>query len=53
MPKVRDRSGSGGHFNSSLMLPNLRHANSMDELIPWLYLRVFQPVTLSMPRLRW
>ena len=39
VPKVRDRSGSGVKFNSSLLPPYLKRAKSLDELIPWLYLR--------------
>lgn len=39
VPKVRDRSGSGVRFNSTLLPPYLKRAKSMDELIPWLYLR--------------
>ena len=36
-PKVRDRSGSGIRFNSQLLPPYLKRAQSLDELIPWLY----------------
>lgn len=39
VPKVRDRSGSGIKFNSTLLPPYLKRARSLDELIPWLYLR--------------
>jgi len=39
VPKVRDRSGTGIKFNSSLLPPYLKRARSLDELIPWLYLR--------------
>jgi len=39
VPKVRDRSGSGIKFNSNLLPPYLKRAKSLDELIPWLYLR--------------
>ncbi len=39
VPKVRDRSGSGLHFNSQLLPPYLRRTKSMEELIPWLYLK--------------
>ena len=39
VPKVRDRSGSGIRFNSQLLPPYLKRARSLDELIPWLYLR--------------
>jgi putative transposase len=39
VPKVRDRSGSGICFNSSLLPPYLKRSGSIDELLPWLYLR--------------
>jgi transposase-like protein len=39
VPKVRDRNGSGIKFNSQLLPPYLKRAKSLDELIPWLYLR--------------
>lgn len=39
VPKVRDRSGSGICFNSSLLPPYLKRSSSIDELLPWLYLR--------------
>lgn len=39
VPKVRDRSGSGIYFNSQLLPPYLRRTKSMEELIPWLYLK--------------
>ena len=39
VPKVRDRSGAGIRFNSTLLPPYLKRAQSLDELIPWLYLR--------------
>jgi len=39
VPKVRDRSGSGIKFNSSVLPPYLKRSKSLDELIPWLYLR--------------
>lgn len=39
VPKVRDRSGGGVKFNSTLLPPYLKRAKSLEELIPWLYLR--------------
>ena len=39
VPKVRDRSGSGIRFNSSLLPPYLKRAESIEELLPWLYLK--------------
>ncbi len=38
-PKVRDRSGSGICFNSSLLPPYLMRSSSIEEPLPWLYLR--------------
>ncbi len=42
-PRVRDRRGAGSkdavRFSSSLLPPYLRRSKSIDELIPWLYLR--------------
>jgi hypothetical protein len=46
MPKVRDRSGSGIRFNSTLLPPYLKRAKRLDELISWLDLR---GVALSAP----
>ena len=39
VPKVRDRSCSGLHFNSQLLPPYLKRTKSIEELIPWLYLK--------------
>lgn len=39
VPKVRDRSSQGIKFNSNLLPPYLKRSKSMEELIPWLYLR--------------
>jgi len=39
VPKVRDRSGSGIRFNSSLIPPYLKRTRSIEEFLPWLYLR--------------
>jgi len=39
VPKVRDRSGSGVCFSSSLLPPYLKRAKSIEELLPWLYLK--------------
>lgn len=39
VPKVRDRSGSGIRFNSALLPPYLKRAKSIEELLPWLYLK--------------
>jgi transposase-like protein len=39
VPKVRDRSGSGIKFNSNLLPPYLKRARSVEEFLPWLYLK--------------
>jgi transposase-like protein len=39
VPKVRDRSGSGVRFNSSLLPPYLKRTRSVETLLPWLYLK--------------
>ena len=39
VPKVRDRSGQGIKFNSSLLPPYLKRTKSVEELLPWLYLK--------------
>lgn len=39
VPKVRDRSGSGIHFTSQLLPPYLKRTKTIEELLPWLYLK--------------
>lgn len=39
IPKVRDRSGSKIKFNSKLVPPYLKRTKSLEEFLPWLYLR--------------
>mgnify|MGYP002398328376 CR=1 FL=1 len=39
VPKVRDHSGSGIKFNSSLIPPYLKRTRNIEEFLPWLYLR--------------
>jgi transposase-like protein len=39
VPKVRDKSGQGIKFNSTLLPPYLRKTKSVEELLPWLYLK--------------
>ena len=39
IPKTRDRSRSGLKFNSALIPPYLKRTKSMEEFLPWLYLR--------------
>jgi transposase-like protein len=38
IPKVRDRSGGGVKFNSSLVPPYVRKAKRIEAALPWLYL---------------
>ena len=39
VPKVRDRSGTGIKFNSVLVPPYLKRTKTIEEFLPWLYLR--------------
>ena len=39
VPKVRDRSGRGIKFNSKLVPPYLKRTKSIEDFIPWLYLK--------------
>ena len=39
VPKVRDRSGSCAKFNSALLPPYLKRTKSVEDLLPWLYLK--------------
>lgn len=39
VPKVRDKSCSGIKFNSALLPPYLRKTKSVEEVLPWLYLK--------------
>jgi len=39
IPKVRDKSGQGIKFNSTLLPPYLRKTRSVEEVLPWLYLK--------------
>jgi len=39
VPKVRDRNGCGVKFNSALLPPYLKRTKSVEELLPWLYLK--------------
>lgn len=39
VPKTRDRSQSGIKFNSQLIPPYLKRTKSIEEFLPWLYLR--------------
>ena len=39
VPKVRDPSGSGIKFNSRILPPYLRKSKSIEELLPYRYLK--------------
>ncbi|BCA90890.1 hypothetical protein HMSLTHF_31850 [Vreelandella aquamarina] len=49
VPRVRDRSGDGVTFSSALLPPYLKRARSIEELIPWLYLKESPPATTRRP----
>lgn len=39
VPKVRDRTGNGIKCNLTLLPPYLKRARSVEEVLPWLYLK--------------
>lgn len=39
VPRVRDRRGQGIRFHSSILPPYMRRSRSVEELLPWLYLK--------------
>ena len=39
VPKIRDKSKQGIKFNSALLPPYLRKTKSIEEVLPWLYLK--------------
>jgi transposase-like protein len=39
VPKIRDKSGQGIKFNSILLPPYLRKTKSLEDVLPWLYLK--------------
>ena len=39
VPKVRDRTSSGIKFTSQLLPPYLKRSRSVEEVLPWLYLK--------------
>ena len=39
VPKVRDRTCQGIKFNSALLPPYLKRSRSVEEVLPWLYLK--------------
>ena len=38
-PRVRDRAGSGVRFSSKVLPPYLRRTKSIEEVVPWLYVK--------------
>lgn len=39
VPKIRDKRGQGIKFNSTLLPPYVRKTRSIEEVLPWLYLK--------------
>ena len=39
VPRIRDRSGQGIRFHSSILPPYMRRSRSVEALLPWLYLK--------------
>ncbi len=39
VPRVRDRSGRGIRFHSAILPPYMRRSRSIEDLLPWLYLK--------------
>jgi putative transposase len=39
VPRIRDRRGQGIRFHSSILPPYMRRSRSLEELLPWLYLK--------------
>jgi putative transposase len=49
VPRVRDRSGTGVRFHSALLPPYVRRSNSLEALLPWLYLKVYRSTVFWTP----
>jgi putative transposase len=47
VPKVRDRSGLGVKFNSSIVLPYVRKSPRVSAALPWLYLKAISTGNMS------
>ena len=47
VPRVRDRTGSGARFESSLVPAYVRRAASVDATLPWLYLRAISQADIG------
>lgn len=39
LPKTRDRAGKGRHFRSHILPPYIKRSQSVDSVLPWLYLK--------------
>ncbi len=39
VPKTRDRGGEGRHFRSDLLPPYIKRTKSVENVLPWLYLK--------------
>ena len=39
VPKTRDRGGEGRHFRSGLLPPYIKRTKSVENVLPWLYLK--------------
>jgi len=39
VPKTRDRTGQGIHFRSALLPPYIKRTQSLETVLPWLYLK--------------
>ena len=39
VPKTRDRSGEGKYFRSALLPPYIKRTKSVENVLPWLYLK--------------
>jgi len=39
VPKIRNKTGHGIKFNSTLLPPYLKKTRSVEEVLPWLYLK--------------
>lgn len=47
VPKIRDKSGQGIKFNSTLLPPYLRKTRRMEEVLPWLHRDAIKIICLS------
>ena len=42
VPRIRDNSGQSITFHSSILPPYLKRTKSVEELLPWIYLKGYQ-----------